>query len=120
MKNWIQPGHTLTLVAPYDVASGQGVLVGAIFGVASFYASEGDPVEAAVEGVFEIARETGTPWTQGAVIYWDDGERRATHEANDNTPIGAATEAATDEAQVGRVRLTPGAAVAAGGAPPSE
>lgn len=34
MRNYIQPGNTITLMAPYDVTSGGGLLVGAIFGVA--------------------------------------------------------------------------------------
>ena len=32
--NFIQPGDTLTLTAPYTVASGAGAKVGSIFGVA--------------------------------------------------------------------------------------
>ena len=35
MRNYIQPGHAITLAAPYDVVSGAGLLVGSIFGVAS-------------------------------------------------------------------------------------
>ena len=35
MKNFVQPGSTITLTAPYAVASGDGLLVGAIFGVAA-------------------------------------------------------------------------------------
>ena len=34
MKNFIQPGDTVTAVAPYDVASGGGALIGLLFGVA--------------------------------------------------------------------------------------
>ena len=35
MKNYVQPGATLTLTAPYAVVSGDGLLVGSIFGVAT-------------------------------------------------------------------------------------
>ena len=35
MKNYVQPGNTITLTAPYAVVSGEGLLVGSIFGVAS-------------------------------------------------------------------------------------
>jgi predicted RecA/RadA family phage recombinase len=35
MKNFVQPGNTITLTAPYAVASGDGLLVGYIFGVAA-------------------------------------------------------------------------------------
>ena len=34
MKNYIQPGKTISLAAPYAVTSGDGLLVGAIFGIA--------------------------------------------------------------------------------------
>ena len=30
MKNYVQPGNTITLTAPYAVASGDGLLVGSI------------------------------------------------------------------------------------------
>ena len=41
MRNYIQPGHAITLAAPYDVVSGAGLLVGSIFGVASHDALAG-------------------------------------------------------------------------------
>ena len=44
MKNYVQPGNTITLTAPYAVTSGDGLLVGAIFGVAAGTAILGDPV----------------------------------------------------------------------------
>ena len=50
MKNYVQPGNIITLTAPYAVASGDGLLVGAIFGVASGTAALGEAVETAVEG----------------------------------------------------------------------
>ena len=43
MKNYVQPGNTITLTAPYDVASGDGLLVGSVFGVAAGDAREGSP-----------------------------------------------------------------------------
>ena len=45
MKNYVQPGNTITLTAPYAVASGDGLLVGSIFGIAAGAA-------AALGGVF--------------------------------------------------------------------
>jgi len=35
MKNFVQPGKTITLTAPYAVTSGDGLLVGSVFGVAA-------------------------------------------------------------------------------------
>ena len=39
MKNFIQPGDSLTVSAPYAVTSGQGVLIGALFGIAAYDAA---------------------------------------------------------------------------------
>ena len=44
MKNFVQPSNTITLTAPYAVASGDGLLVGSIFGVAAGAAALGESV----------------------------------------------------------------------------
>ena len=107
MRNYIQPGHAITLVAPYDVTSGAGLLVGSIFGVASDDASTGAGVEAKLTGVVEITKVGTQAWTAGARVYWDDTNKRATNVATDNTLIGVAVLAvgAGAEEVVGRVRL---------------
>ena len=51
MKNFVQPGNTITLTAPHAVASGDGLLVGSIFGIAAGAAALGEPVETALVGV---------------------------------------------------------------------
>ena len=57
MRNFIQPGNSITVTAPYAVSSGQGVLVGAIFGIAAYDAALGGTVEVQTEGVFDITKE---------------------------------------------------------------
>lgn len=107
MKNYVQPGNTITLTAPYDVASGDGLLVGAIFGVATGAAVNGDPIEAALVGVFDLTKVGSQAWVVGDKIYWDDTAKQATKTATSNTLIGVATEAVGNGAgeTVGRVRL---------------
>ena len=56
MKNYIQPGHTITVLAPYDVVSGAGLLVGSIFGVASHDALSSSEVETQLTGVLDLAK----------------------------------------------------------------
>ena len=56
MRNYIQPGHAITLAAPYDVVSGAGLLVGSIFGVASHDALSGAEVETQLTGVVDLAK----------------------------------------------------------------
>ena len=107
MKTYVQPGATLTLTAPYAVASGDGLLVGAIFGVAAGDAASGATVEAALTGVFDLTKIGSQAWTVGAKVHWDDANKRCTTVATDNTLIGVAVEAVAAGAgdTVGRVRL---------------
>ena len=67
MKNYTQRGDTLTLVAPYDVVSGAGMLVGAIFAVASNTAKSGDAVEADALHL-AVAPIIGTARTMSAAV----------------------------------------------------
>lgn len=107
MNNFVQPGKTITLPAPYDVKSGQGLLVGLIFAIALFDALQGEPVEAVTEGVFDLTRATGanTDYAIGARIYWDNTNRRTTKTATDNTLIGVAIKTAAVGDATGRIRL---------------
>ncbi|MCW2242248.1 DUF2190 family protein [Azospirillum canadense] len=109
MRNYVQEGCTLTLTAPYDVASGNGLLVGSIFGVASSNATNGAVVEACVEGVFDLTAEgagSGQDIAQGGAVYWDNTAKRCTKTATSNTKIGVATEAKASTATTVRVRLS--------------
>jgi predicted RecA/RadA family phage recombinase len=107
MKNFIQKGVTLTLTAPYAVSSGGGALVGSVFGVASNDYANGEEGEFQVAGAFDLTRETGagTGWTQGALIYWDNTNKRVTKTATGNKLIGIGAKAAADNDATGRVRL---------------
>jgi predicted RecA/RadA family phage recombinase len=107
MKNYVQPGNTVTLTAPYDVASGDGLLVGAIFGVATGAVANGEAIETALVGVFDLKKVGSQAWAVGDKIYWDNTAKQATKTATDNTLIGVAIEAVGNGAgeTVGRVRL---------------
>ena len=107
MKNYVQPGNTITLTAPYAVTSGDGLLVGSIFGIASGDAALNDPVEVALTGMFDLTKVGSQAWTVGAKVYWDDTNKVATKTATANTLIGVAVEAVAGGASdtVGRVRL---------------
>ena len=107
MKTYIQPGHAITLLAPYAVASGDGLLVGAIFGVASHDAASGAEVETQLTGVLDLAKVASQAWTAGAKVYWDNTAKRVTNVASGNTLVGVAVLAVGSGADevVGRVRL---------------
>jgi len=107
MKNFVQMGAMLALAAPYAVTSGQGALVGSLFGVASVDLADGATGEFATEGVFDLTKVGSQAWTVGAKIYWDNTNRRCTTVSIDNTLIGVATAAVASGAgdTIGRVRL---------------
>ncbi|MEC3860123.1 DUF2190 family protein [Mesobacterium sp. TK19101] len=107
MKNYVQPGNTITLTAPYAVTSGDGLLVGSIFGVAAGDAGNGETVEVALTGVFDLKKVASQAWSAGDKVYWDNTNKEATKTATANTLIGVAIEAVAGGAGdvIGRVRL---------------
>ena len=107
MKNYVQPGNTITLTAPYAAASGDGLLVGSIFGVAVGDAAIGEPVETALVGVYDLKKVASQAWSVGAKVYWDDTAKESTTVATANTLVGVAVEAVAGGAgdTIGRVRL---------------
>ena len=96
MRNYIQPGDSLAVAVPYasGVASGDGVLVGALFGVAAIDGTQNATVEAQTKGVFDLAKEPALAITAGARVFWDNTNRRVTTTVTGNFSIGIATQAA--------------------------
>ena len=105
MRNFVQPGDVLSLVAPATLASGDGFIVGALFAVALKNAASGAKVDAVVEGVVELPKATGAI-TQGALVYWDATAKKVTATSSGNTLIGKAAEAAGAGAVLTRIRLS--------------
>lgn len=104
MNNWIQPGETITLIAPRNVASGAGLLVGSIFGIAKAATPAGANVETELVGVVDHAKAAGAV-TQGQKLYWDNAAFVVTTTAGGNTQIGVATQAAASGDATARVLL---------------
>src|SRR5262245_31229773 len=105
MKNFVQNGNIVTLTAPYARTSGQGLLVGSIFGVAQTDAASGAAVESVVEGVVDLTKVSAQAWTAGNLIYWDDTAKNATTVSTSNKLVGVAIAAAANPSSTGRVRL---------------
>lgn len=103
MKNYVAPGNTVAVTALANVLSGQGVLIGSLFGVASGDALSGAEVLIAVDGVFDLAKTAAQAWTAGQLIYWSG--TAATNVVATNKLIGVAVRAELAAATVGRVRL---------------
>jgi predicted RecA/RadA family phage recombinase len=106
MKNLVQQsGRNITVTAPYDVASGGGVLVGALFGVASVTVLAGAPVSIDTGGVYSLAKTAGQSFAQGAKVFWDNTAKTVTGVSSGNTLIGVATKAAAGGDAAANVRL---------------
>lgn len=106
MKNFVQPGDTLTVDTPAGGAlSGAGVLVGSIFGVAAYTSPAGAPLEVVTEGVFDLDKEIGDPFAAGDKVYWNAADKKATSTAGGHAWIGVATNAAIASTPSVRVRL---------------
>ena len=76
------------------MTAGQGVLVGALFGVAAVDGAQNAIIEAATQGVFDITKEPALAITAGARVFWDNTNRRLTTTVTGNFQVGLATVAA--------------------------
>jgi predicted RecA/RadA family phage recombinase len=109
MKNYIEPGDTLTVAAPAAVNSGDVVVVGKLVGIATVNAALGAPVAVKLTGVFELPKVSAEAWTVGAPINWVVATKQCSTGAG-QALLGYASEPAANPSSVGRVRLNPTAA----------
>ncbi|CAA7622125.1 conserved hypothetical protein [Magnetospirillum sp. LM-5] len=106
MKNFIQNGHMITVPAPTGgLASGQGMIVGALFGIAATTASEATNVEIATTGVYDLPKAPATVVALGDRVAWDDTAKVIALPTAGLHPIGVAIIAAGNGAVTVRVRL---------------
>lgn len=105
MKSFVQPGNTLTAIAPYAVASGAPFKVGGFVLIAVTTAAQAATVEGMTEGVFKLPKVSAQVWAMGDKIYWDDTAKLMTTVASGNTLVGAATVAAANPSATGSVYL---------------
>jgi len=89
MKNFIQPGYSMEIVAGAALASGEGVLTNDTFGVATKAAAIGESVIVDLKGVFELPK-AAVAISQGAKVYWDNAAKNITNVAMGNTLVGVA------------------------------
>ncbi|MBX9926000.1 MAG: DUF2190 family protein [Hyphomicrobiaceae bacterium] len=106
MKNFVQRGDVITVTAPTGgVTSGQGVLVGNLFGVAATTVAEGASVEMATVGVYELPKLVSAVIAAGARVAWDNTAKQVVVPGTGMVPIGIATLAAGNGVATVRVRL---------------
>lgn len=105
MKNFIQPGDTVTAVAPYDVASGGGALIGLLFGVAVTALANGASGEFKTRGIVRLPKSAGVALTAWGAAYWDNAAKAVTSVAAGNTKIGVSQFAQANGDTSATVRL---------------
>ncbi len=92
MKNFIQNGdidHRHR--ADRRRASGEGLMVGNIFGIAAYTSAEGEPVEISTIGVFQLPKLASAVIAAGARVAWDDTAKEVVLPGVGMVPIGIAT-----------------------------
>lgn len=107
MLNYKKSGDVITLTAPRALVSGDGMIVGSFFGVATHDAAINTPVEAYIKGVIELPKATPLVISQGDPVYWDNTAFKI-NKTSSNTLVGVAETAAASSATVVRVRLNSG------------
>lgn len=104
---FIQNGDYVEVTLPYARSGGQGVLVGALFGVCVVDGASGDVINIHTEGVYGLEAATGasTDATQWAKAYWDNSAKKITPVASGNSYVGTFAAAKTTSQAFASVRL---------------
>lgn len=92
MKNFVQNGDVITIpAAPYARSSGQGVLMGSLFGICTSDVLIGAAVEVVNEGIVDVTALATDVATVGTKVYWDDTNKRLTVTAAGSVLVGVTT-----------------------------
>jgi len=106
MKNYVQPGDMITIIAVAAIVSGDLVRSGSLIGVAASSAAIGEEVELKTTGVFDLPKTSAQAWAVGAPIYAIAASNLLTNvPGTGNYLVGVATAAAANPSATGRVRL---------------
>ena len=106
MKNFIQHGDVITIVAAAAITSGKLVRANSLIGVAASDADIGEEVELKTTGVFDLDKTSAQAWAAGEPIYMIAASGLCTNvPGTGNYLVGVATAAAANPSGTGRVRL---------------
>jgi predicted RecA/RadA family phage recombinase len=107
MQNFIQEGRTLYITAPVGgTVSGQPVVTGKIFSIASETVPAGVTTAVWRKGAYTLSKTNAQAWNQGDSLYWDNVNDVVTN-VNTGTllAIGYAFAAAANPSSTGQVLL---------------
>ena len=110
MKNYIQSGERLKLIAPAGgVVAGQGYIIGSLFVIAETSAIATAEFIGLTQGVFELTKlthATTEAFVEGQRLFWDNTNKRFTKtSATGLYAAGAAVLAAASTDATALVRL---------------
>ena len=107
---YVRPGEVLDHTAGSAISSGDVVEMAGMVGVALTDIANGDVGSVQVVGVFTLAKETGTAWSQGDSLDWDTSAevfgKGITPATGDIEDCAIAAEAAASGDATGKVLLT--------------
>ena len=83
MKNFVQKGNTITIKAPYNVESGQLVILNSLFGIAIVDALQGEEVTIDTRGIFELDKEELEVATGSKAYYHEAAGLLTTNQGRD-------------------------------------
>ena len=106
MKTYIAPGHSITITAPSGgVTSGQGVLIGTLFGIAQADAAEATEAEILTAGVVEIGKTSALQIDVGDRLFWDATNKVVNKTATAQVCVGIAVAAAANPSATVKMKL---------------
>lgn len=102
---FVQKGNNIDYTAAADIAYGDVVPLETRIGVALEDIAAGATGSVTVTGVFEAAAVTGTAFSVGDALYWDETQKKLTKTDTDNIPAGWATEPKASAGTAARVKI---------------
>lgn len=108
MKNYLQPGNSLDLIAPAGgVVSGVGFIIGQIFAIAVATKAAGEVVAGMVEGVYEMPKLAADNMTVGLKVNFNNTTKEMQLATSDLDGVATVVEAAGAATTTVKVKLTP-------------
>lgn len=106
MRNKVATGDVITFTATEDIVSGQGVVLGSLFGVASIDAKAGEPCVVYLNDVYTLPKLDTADFSNFSLVYWDKTNKQCVSTASGNMLIGAAIGDAPASTATVNVRLS--------------
>lgn len=88
MKNYVSEGKVIEATAGADYSSGDGVVIGELFGIATSDVKSGKTGVFLLTGIVAVAKTAADTFTAGCKCYWDASTKKVTTTASTNKLAG--------------------------------